>query len=72
MAQRRPPPRGKRAASKLSITRRSTFRLPNGPVVEPGSGDHDPTKMGSEDAGQTGWTVIPFLKHWVIVLQLTA
>ena len=49
-----------------------TFRLPNGSTVDLLLVITTRQKWEAKMRDDSGWTVIPFLKNWVIVLQLRA
>jgi hypothetical protein len=47
------------------------FQLPDGSPVEVSVVITTRTKWETRKLDKTGWAVIPFFKHWVVVLQLT-
>ena len=47
------------------------FQLPDGSPVEVSVVITTRRKWETKKLDKSGWAVIPFLKHWVVVLQLT-
>ena len=68
----RPAAHTKRARRQTFYHQRINFRLPNGSTVDLIVVITTRRKWEAKMQDKSGWTVIPFLKNWVIVLQLMA
>jgi hypothetical protein len=62
----------RRARKQSFYHQRINFRLPNGSTVNLVVVITTRRKWEAKMQDNTGWTVIPFLKNWVVVLQLMA
>ena len=62
----------KRARRRTFYHQKICFRVPNGSVVELVLVITTRRKWEVKMQDKLGWTVIPFLKNWVIVLRLMA
>jgi hypothetical protein len=62
----------KRAHRHTFYHQRINFRLPNGSTVDLIVVITTRRKWEMKMHDKSGWTVIPFLKNWVVVLQLMA
>ena len=60
----------KQARRQTFYHQRVNFRLPNGSTVNLTVVITTRRKWEVKMQDKTGWTVIPFLKNWVVVLQL--
>jgi hypothetical protein len=62
----------KRARKRTFYHKNLSFQLPNGGAVQLILVITTQRKWDAKMDDKTGWTVIPFLKNWVVVLQLKA
>jgi hypothetical protein len=62
----------KRARRRTFYHKDLSFQLPNGPAVHLVLVITTRRKWEAKMEDKSGWTVVPFLKNWVVVLQLTA
>jgi hypothetical protein len=70
---RRNSPDGARRARRRTFYHKNlSFRLPNGPTVHLILVITTRRKWEAKMEDKSGWTVVPFLRNWVVVLQLTA
>jgi hypothetical protein len=61
-----------KARKQTFYHQRINFRLPNGSTVNLAVVITTRRKWETKMQDKAGWTVIPFLKNWVVVLQLMA
>jgi hypothetical protein len=64
--------RAKRAHTRTFYHKNLSFQLPNGTAVHLILVITTRRKWEAKMEDKSGWTVVPFLRNWVVVLQLTA
>ncbi len=62
----------KRARQRTFYHKNLSFQLPNGSAVQVTLVITTQRKWEAKMDDKSGWTVIPFLRNWVVVLQLKA